>query len=207
MDLIVCELLLDSLNQAKRTYKKGLTGTLILGDKQQKIFTALPEHFTVTDYDIHVVASTEIMQELQQLKQMIPELVKVQQLPPEIIFEALSAKSLSDLKYKVKKAMQKQKEENNIIQQLQQKLEETTQQAEQLQKQLDQATKKIEQLNEAKLQMEQSKIQLEYQVKWYEAQTDRTYKTRSMDIEEERTQIERAQLHDGNPYNDKVRNI
>lgn len=207
MDLIVCELLLDSLNQAKRTYKKGLTGTLILGDKQQKIFTALPEHFTVTDYDIHVVASTEIMQELQQLKQMIPELVKVQQLPPEIIFEALSAKSLSDLKYKVKKAMQKQREENNIIQQLQQKLEETTQQAEQLQKQLDQATKKIEQLNEAKLQMEQSKIQLEYQVKWYEAQTDRTYKTRSMDIEEERTQIERAQLHDGNPYNDKVRNI
>ena len=52
MDLIVCELLLDSLNQAKRTYKKGLTGTLILGDKQQKIFTALPEHFTVTDYEL-----------------------------------------------------------------------------------------------------------------------------------------------------------
>ena len=207
MDLVVCEILLDSLNQAKITYKNGLTGTLILGDKQQKIFTALPEHFTITDYDIHVVASTEIMQELQQLKQMVPELVKMQQLPPEIIFEALSTKSLSDLKYKVKKALQKQKEENNTIQQLQQKLEETTQQAEQLQKQLQQAAQKIEQLNEAKLQIEQSKIQLEYQVNWYKAQTDRTYKNRQMDVEERRTDIEQAQLHDGNPYNDKVRQL
>jgi hypothetical protein len=33
MDLIACEILLDSLNQAKITYKEGLTGTLILGDK------------------------------------------------------------------------------------------------------------------------------------------------------------------------------
>jgi hypothetical protein len=33
MDLNVCEMLLSSLNQAKVTFKKGLTGTLILGDK------------------------------------------------------------------------------------------------------------------------------------------------------------------------------
>jgi len=64
MDLVTCEMLLASLNQAKITYKNGLTGTLILGDKYQKIFTALPEHYTLTDYDVHVVASTEIMQDL-----------------------------------------------------------------------------------------------------------------------------------------------
>ena len=28
-----------------------------------------------------------------------------------------------------------------------------------------------------------------------------------MDIEEKRTEIELAQLHDGNPYNDKIRQI
>jgi len=33
MDLIVCEMLLDALNQAKVAYKKGFTGTIILGDK------------------------------------------------------------------------------------------------------------------------------------------------------------------------------
>jgi hypothetical protein len=36
-------------------------------------------------------------------------------LAPDIIFEALTCKSLSDLKYKVQKAMAKQKEENNQI--------------------------------------------------------------------------------------------
>lgn len=42
MDLIVNELLLDCLNQAKIVWKNGLTGSIVLGDKYQKVFTALP---------------------------------------------------------------------------------------------------------------------------------------------------------------------
>jgi len=33
MDLVTNEMLLDALNVAKKVYKNGLTGTLILGDK------------------------------------------------------------------------------------------------------------------------------------------------------------------------------
>jgi hypothetical protein len=43
---------------------------------------------------------------------------------------------LTDLKIKVKQAMEKQKAENNQIQQLQQKLQESQQQLQQMQKQL-----------------------------------------------------------------------
>ena len=207
MDLIACEMLLDSLNQAKKTFKKGLTGTIILGDKYQQIFTALPEHFTVTDYDIHVISSTQVMEDLQILKQMIPEFVKSQSLAPDIIFEALTAKSLTDLKYKVKKAMQIQKEENNQIMQLSQKLEETQQQMQQMQKELQQSQQKVQQLDETRLKLEQEKIQLDYQVNWYKAQTDRTYRDRQMDVEEKRTEIEIRQLRDGNPYNDQILNL
>ena len=39
MDLVTREILLDSLNCAKIVYKDGLTGTLILGNKLQKIFS------------------------------------------------------------------------------------------------------------------------------------------------------------------------
>ena len=205
MDLITCEILLDSLNQAKIVYKKGLTGSIILGDKYQKLFTALPEYFTVTDYDIHVTSSTEVMEDLQTLKQMIPEFVKSQALAPDIIFEALTTKSLTDLKLKVRKAMQTQKEENNQLQQLQQQLEEASQQAQQLQQELQKAQQKIQTLDENRLQLEQQKIQLEYQVNWYKAQTDRTYRNRQLDIEEKRTEVELAQLHDGNPYNDTIK--
>lgn len=207
MDLITCEILLASLNQAKITYKKGLTGTIILGDKYQRIFTALPEYFTITDYDIHVISSTEVMQDLQTLKQMIPEFVKSQALAPDIIFEALTAKSLTDLKYKVQKAMKIQKEENNQIVQLQQKLEETSQQAQQLQTELQKAQQKVQQLDEARLKLEQEKINLDYQVNWFKAKTDDRYKDRQMTVEEKRTEIELAQLHDGNPYNDKIKEI
>ena len=207
MDLIVCEMLLDALNQAKIVYKKGLTGTIILGDKYQRIFTALPEYFTLTDFDIHITASTEVMEELQNLKQIIPELIKSQLLTPDIIFEAMSAKSLTDLKYKVQKAMKIQKEENNQLQQLSQQVEELQNQNKQLQQELQKAQTKVEQLNEKKLELEGTKVQLQYQVDWYKAQSDRTYKNRELDIEEKRTEVEIAQLHDGNPYNDKIRHI
>lgn len=205
MDLVVCEILLDSLNQAKIVYKNGLTGTIILGDRYQKVFTALPEHFTLTDFDIHVISSTEIMQDMQTIKSTLPDLIKSGQVGADIIFEALTSKSLSELKYTVKKAIQKQKEENNQLQQLQQKLEETTQQLQQAQQELQKAQQKAQQLNEQRMQLDQQKIQLEYQVNWYKAQTDRTYKDRQLDIEDQRTKVELAQLHDGNPYNDKIR--
>ena len=207
MDLVSCEILLDSLNQAKITYKKGLTGTIILGDKYQQIFTALPEYFTLTDYDIHIISSTQVMEDMQTIKSIIPEFIKSNQVTPDIILEALTAKSMTDLKYKVKKALQIQKEENNQLQQLQVKLEETSQQAQELQQNLSKAERKIKQLDEYKMQLEQQKINLEYQVNWFKAQTDRTYRDRQLDIEEKRTDIELSQLRDGNPYNDKIRQL
>jgi len=33
MDTVVREMLIDALNIAKKVYKNGLTGTIILGDK------------------------------------------------------------------------------------------------------------------------------------------------------------------------------
>ena len=207
MDLVTCEILLDSLNEAKTTYKKGLTGTIILGDKYQKIFTALPEHFTFTDYDIHVISSTEVMEDLQTIKQVVPELVKMQAVTPDIIIEALTSKSLSDLKYKVQKAMKIQKEENNQILQLSQQLEEAQQQLQQTQGELQKAQQKIKQLDESRLKLEQEKINLDYQVNWFKAKTDNIYKTRQLDIEEKRTEIEFKQLRDGNPYNDEIKNL
>jgi hypothetical protein len=113
MDLITCEILMDSLNQAKIVYKKGLTGTLLLGERQQRIFTALPEYYTLTDFDIHIISSTEVMEDIQTIKSLIPELIKAQALPPEILFEVMTAKSLTDIKYKVQKAIKAQKEEND----------------------------------------------------------------------------------------------
>ena len=205
MDLVACEIISDCLNQAKKTWKKGLTGILVLGDQQQKVFTALPEDFTFTDYDIHVISSTQIMQDMQQIQALVPEFIKSGQLPADILFEVMTAKSLSEMKYKVKRALKIQKEENNQLQQLQQQLEQTTQQAQQLQKELEQAQKQIKQLDEQRMKLETDKMNLEYKVDWFKAQTDKAYRERQLDIEEKKVDIEIMQLRDGNPYNDQIK--
>lgn len=205
MDLVSCEIISDCLNQAKRTWKEGLTGVIVLGDQQQKVFTALPEDFTFTDYDIHVISSTQIMQDMQQIQTLVPEFIKSGQLPPDILFEVMTSKSLSEMKYKVKKALRIQKEENNQIQQLQQQLEQTTQQSQQLQKELAAAQQQIKRLDEQRMKLETDKMNLEYKVDWFKAQTEKSYRERQLDIEERKVDIEIAQLRDGNPYNDQIK--
>ena len=207
MDLIVNEMLLDCLNLAKIVYKHGLKGTLILGDKYQKVFTALPEYYTLTDHDIRIVTSSEITRDVEQIKSIIPEFVKSGGLPPDLIIEAITCKNIPELKYKVKKAMQIQKEENNKEKQL-------AKQAEQLEKQLKEVTKElsksrdtIQKLNQAKLQLEQKEIEMKYQVEWYKARTDRGYKEGINEENKRRTEIEIQQLTDNNPYNDIVRKL
>ena len=207
MDLIVNEMLLDCLNEAKVVYKNGLTGTIILGDKYQKIFTAMPKYFTLTDHDIRIITSSDIVKDLEQIKSIIPEFVKSGGLPPDIIIEAITCKSIPDLKYKIRKAMQIQKDENNQIQQLTQQVEELQNQLKQASGELEKYQQQVERLNQAKLQLEQQEVQMKYQLEWFNAHTDRQYKEDMAKEAERRTSAEIAQLYDGNPYNDRVKQI
>lgn len=207
MDLITREILLDALNCAKIVYKDGLTGTLILGNKLQKIFTALPKYFTVTDFDIHIITSSELLKEMEQIRATVPEFIKGGIVSPDILMDIMTAKSLTEMKSMVKKSIKKQKAENNQIQQLTQQVEELQNNLQQAQQQLQQAQSKIESLNEAKLQIEREKNQMQFQLDDYKNKTDRTFKESQAENESKRTEIELMQLYDGNPYNDEVKNV
>ena len=206
MDLITREILLDCLDCAKIVWKKGLKGAFVLG-KFQKVFTALPEHFTLTDFDIHLTTSSEIIKEMEQIKAVIPDFVKGGIVGPDILMDIMTAKSLTEMKTKVKQSIRKQKEENNQIQQLTQQVQELQNNLQQTSQQLQQAQNKVAQLNEAKLQIEREKIQLQYQIDDYKAKTERTFKENQAENDTKRTEIEFMQLYDNNPYNDKVKNI
>lgn len=207
MDLIVNEILLDCLNLAKVVFKNGLDGTIILGDRFQKVFTALPEYFTLTDHDIRIITSSDVVKDLEQVRSIIPEFVKSGGLPPDIIIEAMTCKSLPALKDKIRQALEQQKKENNQIQQLSQKAEELQKQLQEAGQQLKKAESKIEQLNQAKLELEKQKLVMGDKIDWYKAQTDRQYKETMAEEAKKRTQAEISQLYDGNPYNDRIRQI
>lgn len=207
MDLIVNEMLLDCLNTAKIVFKNGLTGAIVLGDKYQRVFTALPEYFTVSDHDIRIVTSSDITKDLEQIKSIIPTFIQAGSLSPDIIMEAITCKSVPDLKYKVKKAMQIQRQENNEKQQLKQKLEQVQDQLKEATKQLQKAQTEIKNLNQDKINLEKKEMQMKYQVEWYKSKTERKYREGLVEEAKRRTEAELAQIADGNPYNDQIRQI
>jgi len=98
MDVLTEEMMLDILNVAKVVFKKGLTGVIVLGDKLQKVFTALPEHFTTSDYDVHITTSTDIIKDSEQLRALVPEFVKAQLLDPEVTIDIMTTRDITGIK-------------------------------------------------------------------------------------------------------------
>jgi hypothetical protein len=50
-------------------------------------------------------------------------------------------------------------------------------------------------------------MQMQSKIDWFKAQTDRDYKEKMAEESKKRTEIELRQLYDGNPYNDKIRQV
>lgn len=207
MDTLAIDILSDCLNVAKVVWRKGITGTLILGDKLQRVFTALPKHFTHTDYDVHITSSTQIMQEMKNIQAIMMEFIKSGQLAPDVIVDALTARSMTELKSKIGLAVSKQKKETTQTAQMQQQLEEMQKQLQQAGQQNQQLQQKVESLNEAKIQIEQQKVKDDTDINWYKARTERDFKSTQADNDTKRTDIEYAQIYDGNNLNDQVKNV
>lgn len=207
MDLLSTDILIDSLNMAKIVWKKGCKGVLILGDKLQKVFTALPEKFTFTDYDVHIVPSSQIMSDMKTIQQVVVELIKSGQVEADVAIDAMTARSLTELKDKISKALKIRREESGELQQLQQQVEQLTQQLQQAQQQNQQLQSKVQSLDEARLQIERDKAQNDSEIMWYQARTERNYKSTQSDNDTKRTDIELMQLSDGNNQNDAVKNV
>lgn len=205
MDTLTMDILRDCLDMGKIVWRKGLTGTIILGDKLSKVFTALPEHFTHSDYDVHIVPSTQILKDMQQLQGIVVEMIKGNLMEPDMAVDAITARSLTELKDKVSKAWARKKAENNQIQQMQQQIQQYEQQLQELQKQNKQLQSKVEQYDQSRMEFEKQKLQADSEIRWFMAQTDRNYKTSQADIDQKKIQVEIAQMYDGNPYNNQIR--
>lgn len=205
MDTLVAEMLTDALNLARKVYKKGLTGQIILGNRKE-IFTALPEYYSQTDYDVHLADTTEILKEQDLLKQMAMQLAGNNQVDPEILIDITTSKSLTEMKEALRRTIKQKKLENNQIIQLTQQLQEAQQNAEKMQKQLEANTKKLQSLNEKSLAIEEQNNIAEQSIKWYDVKSKAEAKERELDLIEERNRLEAAQLIDNNPNNNEVSN-
>ena len=210
MDLMQREVCYDLLNLAKYVFKNGFTGTIILGDRLVKTFTALPEHFTMTDYDIHIADSSEAYVKLQTAQQLNVEFIKGGLVDAGMAFDILDSKNLSELKQRLNKAIREKKAENNMLQQLQQQVQQYESNLKQdqktisdLQNEIKRLQSQVEASNDAKIQLEQKRVEIEEK----EASDKKEYNDRLIEVKEKQVDAEIMQMWDGNPYNNEIRDV
>jgi hypothetical protein len=210
MDLLYKEVNYDLLNLAKIVYKNGISGTLINGNKLNQIFTALPKYYTMTDFDIHIQDSTETFQAKENLRASSVELIKSGQADPSMIVNIMTARNVTELRNYIDDAVKTQKQENNVIAQLKQQAEQSQQQVQELSKQLNQLQtenenlqKQLEKNSDKKLEIERQRVAIEEQ----EMRNKKEYDDRIAKAKERQVDIEFLQINDGNPYNDKVKDV
>lgn len=205
METLISEMLTDALNVAKKVYKKGHVGEVVLGNYKD-IFTVLPENFSFTDYDIHLADANELEKEQETIKQYALEYTKSQQIDPLDMVTIATSNSLTEMRDLMYKSAERKKKENDQFAELTKQYEQAQQQIKDLTKQLDASTKKLQQLDEKKLAIEQQDNQMRQNIEWFKAKADAEYKEKQLDLIKQRNKLEAAQLFDDNKRNDEVRN-
>lgn len=205
MDLIEKEMLIDCLNLARKVFKEGIRGSLILGNNRRQIFNALPEHFTVTDFDIHIADSYEAVQDKELIKQITLELTKSGQVNPELIVGISTSKSLSEMQTVVTRQVERKKKENDQIAQLTQQLQQVQQEAEQIQKEYQKAQQQIQKFDQAKMQLEKEKLAQEFKIEMAKIKSTEALADKKFQYEKKRVELEAIQLYDMNPKNDEIK--
>lgn len=210
MDIVYKEANYDMLNLAKFVWKGGITGTIVLGNNYSKIFTALPEYYTVTDFDIHIEDSTKSYQNVQSLVSIAGELIKSGVADLADITNIITSNSITELKRYIDQSIKRKKAENDMIGQMQQQIQQYEQnikdmenQNSQLQQQIQKLQSELDKNNQAKLQLESERLELDKQ----KARNDKDFNDKQIDIKEKQVQAQVAQIFDENPYNDKIKAV
>lgn len=206
MDLVTREMLLSILDLTKIVYKNGMSGTLILGDRLNKIFTALPEYYTVTDHDIHIADSSKIIQEQETIKQLTFELTKNNSIDPEILLDIVTSTGLTRMKLDVKDSLEKKRKENDQLGQLSQQVEQLNDQLKQATQQAEKLKKEVESSKNERLQLEKEKLEHVKQIEWFKAKDASNYNESKLEWEKKRVELEALELVDNDRRNDEIRN-
>lgn len=206
MDSITTELLLDSLNMAKIVYKDGFTGTVVLGNKLQKTFTAQGKYFALSDHDIHIADSGDIIRDMQKIEAITMELIRSGAADVDLVLEGVTCESLTEMKDNVLTAYKRKKSENDIIKQLQQQLADAQNSLSQLNQQATKLQQENESLKNKTSDIEMEKINREYEIKKTANDIKRMEIEKKASTDDKRMQLEGLQMFDNNPNNNEIRN-
>ena len=206
MDSMTKELLHDLINGCRISFKKGFTGSIVLGDNLIKIFEIKPENFNYTDYDIHIDDSGDIVRDMQKIEQLTLELVKAGQQDVDIILSSVGMHSLTQMKFEVQQSINKKKKEVDQINNLTNQLNQAQQQLQQLNQQLSKLQQENATLLKKDRELEKYKIDKDFEIRKYGIDVQRKTDSIELELDKKRVDLEQMQLYDNNPQNNEIRN-
>lgn len=209
MDTLYKEINYDLLNLAKIVWPDGLTGTLVLGNNSE-IFTALPKHYTMTDFDVHIEDSTQSYQNVQSLMAISAELIKSGVADLKDVTEIMTATSMSQLKRVIDKSIASKKEENNIAAQLHDQVQKYEQHIKEMNKNINDLQQELERKNaelnshlQYKYQIEAEKLAIEKE----KVKNDKEYNDALLRVKQQQVNAQVMEITDSNSYNDKIKSV
>ena len=162
-------------------------------------------YFSFTDYDIHIADSGDIIQQMTEIKQISYELIKSGQVDIDVVFEAITAESLGEMKSDILQAYKKRKEENNQLEQATQAVQQYENQIKQLQDELNKTKNDFDQYKAKEIELKATKIQRDYEIAKEANAIKNTTDSKKMENDAKKVELEMAQLFDQNPYNNKIK--
>lgn len=207
MDSITNDLLIDAVNMCKISYDEGMVGSVVLGNKLQKIFTIDPKKFSFTDYDIHIPESGQYAENMETIKAMAMSLVESNAVDVDVVLELITSESLTQAKENVQKSVEKKLKQNDQIEQASQTIQQLESQLKQIQSELQNASNENEQLKGRADALKQRELELDYEINKEKNRITEQNNKGKLEIEKERTELEKLQLLDNNPYNNKIKGV
>lgn len=207
MDNATAELLTDALNMCKLSYKKGIVGVIILGEAGQKIFTADPKYYVASDHDVHIGDSGDIVKQMQKIEAVTMEMLKAGMVDVDIIIDAMTTESLTDMREVVLNSVEKKKKENNQLQQVMQQLEQAQQQAQQMQSELQKMSGQVDQYKQSELQLKEREIENDFKLRSDANKNTSEFNAEKLRVQQKQLELEQLQLLDADQSNNEVKNI
>lgn len=152
-----CNMLSDLINNAKTCYKKGKRGSYIVGHRTH-LFEIMPENFCFTDYNIHVIKNDKDNEKINNVKSIVPELIKRNTISDDTVIKISMSDSSTEIIDIIEKSMAEKKAENDAIKQLQDQLNQAGQQLKELQAQGAKYEQELQALKALDLQLKEKEI-------------------------------------------------
>jgi outer membrane murein-binding lipoprotein Lpp len=135
-------MLVDLINKAKITYKKGKRGSYIVGHRSL-LFNIQPENFCFTDYNIQVINSSRENLKLEKLRQIVPEFIGKGSIADDVLLKVTMSDSITEVLEIINGSLMEKAKENDAVQQLSAQLEELKAQLKQYENDLQEAERQL----------------------------------------------------------------